>query len=104
MVTKFERFQSLAEQSITGSKDPSDWNWHSFIHFQSILLKDGILRHRPPTNHHLRELTRLALGLPFNAPRSVAARWAKRTAGILRQELLDIPASNHPSSCQNDAA
>ena len=86
MTSKFEHLRALAEQLSQNDEDRADWEWHSFMRFQADLVEAGILRHRPPTTNHLRELTRLAMGIPMNAPRTVAARWAKRTAGLLSQE------------------
>lgn len=86
MANKLEHLRALAEQLPTSSEDQLDWDWHSLTQFQSRLVTHGILKHRPPTNNHLRELTRLAVGHPMQTPRTGAARWAKRVALQLSQE------------------
>ncbi len=86
MSNKLDYLRGLAEQLPVSNTDILEWEWHSFMHFQSRLVAAGILKRRPPTNNHLRELTRLAVGHPPKAPRTVAARWAKRVASQLSQE------------------
>lgn len=86
MANKLEHLRALAEQLPVSNEDTLDWDWYSLTQFQSRLVTQGILKHRPPTNNHLRELTRLAVGHPMKAPRTVAARWATRVALQLSQE------------------
>lgn len=86
MANKLDYLRGLAEQLPVSDADILEWEWYSFMHFQSRLVTAGILKRRPPTNNHLRELTRLAVGHPLKAPRTGAARWAQRIASQLSQE------------------
>ena len=86
MTSKLERLRSLSEQLPRNNEDTSEWEWHSFLSLKGSLIDEGIFKRYPPTNNHLRELMRLAIGEPMKAPRSVAARWAKRTAIQLSHE------------------
>ncbi len=98
MTSKFDHLRALVEQlPQNGEGTTLDWEWHALMRFQADLVKTGVLRNRPPTSNHLRELLRLAMDQPMKAPRAVTARWAKRTAAQLRQEAADVAALPHAS-------
>ncbi len=97
MTSKFDHLRALAEQLPQYGEGPLDWDWNALMRFQADLVQMGVLRNRPPTSNHLRELLRLAMDQPMKAPRAVTARWAKRTAAQLHQEVADMTAMQHAS-------
>ena len=87
-MTKLERLRALSEQLSQSETNVLEWEWYSFISFEESLVAEGIFKRHPPTRTHLKELMRIAMGHPMKTPRSIAARWAKRTAIQLSQEHI----------------